>query len=107
MKKNLHHLAIILLSLLVTACASLHTLSVTPQPKDRSNQIMAEVSKTVILAFNFENSFVNELQPKLIEQCPKGKITGIVTKYETFFYFLFYTMHVKSTGYCEKSGSDV
>ena len=97
----------IVLGFLMTACASLHTVSVTPQPKDRSIQIVAEVSKTVILAFNFENTFVNDLQPKLIEQCPKGKITGLVTKYETFFYFLFYTMHVKSSGYCEKSGSDV
>ncbi len=83
-------------------CAFLHSVSITPQPADRNNKIEAEVSKTVILAFNFNNDFLNELPEKLLSQCPNGKITGLVTKYEHYSYFLWYVMKIKSSGYCVK-----
>lgn len=84
-------------------CVFLKSVSITPQPPDRSKKIEAEVSKFVVLAFNFNNDFLDELPTKLSTQCPDGKITGIVTKYEDINYFLAHTMRVKSTGYCIKN----
>lgn len=92
----------ILLLAIFYKCAFLHSVSITPQPVNRENKIEAEVSKTVILAFNFNNDFLNELPDQLLSQCPNGKITGLVTKYEHYSYFLWYVMKVKSSGYCIK-----
>jgi hypothetical protein len=91
------------LLLLLIDCAFLKSVSVNPQPPDRSKKVQAEVTKFVILAFNFDNDFLDELPTKLSAQCPDGKISGIVTKYEDINYFLAYRMNVKSTGYCIKN----
>lgn len=88
---------------LLTQCAYLRSVSITPQPSDRSKKIQAEVSRFVFLAFNFDNDFLDELPKKLSAQCPDGKITGIVTKYEDIVYFLAHTMKVSATGYCIKN----
>lgn len=92
---------IILISILfISGCASLHSVSMTSFPKDRSKPVAAEVSKTVFLAFNFNNDFVLDLTKELSQKCPSGKVTGITSKYETRWYVFVTTMKVTSQGFC-------
>ncbi len=91
----------LLLSLfLLSSCASVNSVSLTPIPADRSRQVSAEVSKTIFLAFSFDNDFVDPLVQQLKDQCPKGVVSGILTKDETISYILVYTKRVTATGYC-------
>ncbi len=84
----------------LSGCAALHSVSMTSYPTDRRKPVEAKVSKLVFLAFNFNNDFVHDLTPKLQQQCPNGKVTGITSTYETRFYFLAHRMIVKSQGFC-------
>ncbi|MCB1156449.1 MAG: hypothetical protein H7A25_03675 [Leptospiraceae bacterium] len=96
----MNKLIIIFTLLILSHCVSLKSVSITPQPANRSKKIEAEVSKFIFLAFNFNNDFVEELPTKLIEQCKTGTISGIVTRYEQTNYFLFHTMTVRANAYC-------
>lgn len=83
-----------------TGCASLHSVSMTSFPENRSNVVKAQVSKVVFLAFNFNNDFVLDLIPELKAQCPKGQVTGITSKYETRWYLIVHKMLVTTEGFC-------
>ncbi len=96
MLKNL----ILILSLTITGCASVNSVSLSPIPADRSHLVTAETSKLIFLAFNFNNDFVDTLVSQLKEKCPNGLITGILTKDEEIVYFLFHRRKVTATGYC-------
>lgn len=81
-------------------CASVNSVSLTPIPKDRSKQVSAEVSKTIFLAFNFDNDYVEPIVTELKSKCPQGMVTGILTKDEVIHYFIVHTRRVTATGYC-------
>lgn len=83
-------------------CASINSLSLTPIPAERKNPVQAERSKIIILGFNFDNDFVDDVVDELKQQCPKGKVTGLLTKDENIFYFMFFVWkkHITATGYC-------
>jgi hypothetical protein len=89
--------------LLLSGCASINSLSVTPIPVNRSNKISAEASRWIILGLNFDNDYADEVAHNLSSKCPNGKITGILTKDEDYFYFLFlvFKKQITATGYCE------
>ena len=93
--------------LLLSACTSLHTVSLTSIPAQRSNKVTAEVSKTIILGFNFDNDFVDDLENQLKNKCPNGIISGILTKDEIVDYFIMFVWkhHVVATGYCNRAGT--
>ena len=99
MKKILSQL--MLLGIL-SSCAHVHSVSLTPIPKNRGKTVRAETSKTIILAFNFNNDYVDTLTAKLESQCPGGKVTGILTKDQSTNYFFFHKRQVVATGYCVK-----
>ncbi len=86
--------------LLLPGCASLHSVSITQIPVDREQQIEAEVHSWVVLGLIFDNDFVDSMRDKLRSQCPNGKVTGILTKYETYTYFLFWKRSIKATAFC-------
>lgn len=44
------------LFLFLTSCASVNSVSLTPIPEKRNNIVTSEVSKTIFLAFNFNNN---------------------------------------------------
>lgn len=92
--------AIVSTTLLATGCASVNSVSLTPIPVKRSNVVRAEVSKTIFLAFNFDNDYINPLVEDLKRQCPNGVVSGILTKDETIAYVLFFTKRVTATGFC-------
>lgn len=93
-------LSLLMVLLLLSSCASVNSVSLTPIPADRSRPVKAEVSKTIFLAFNFDNDFIDPLIQKLKDQCPKGVVSGILTKDETIGYVLVFTKRVTATGYC-------
>lgn len=84
----------------VSGCASVNSVSLTPIPSNRSAVVKAEVTKTIFLAFNFDNDFVDELVTELKRQCPKGVVTGILTKDETIAYVIVFQKRVTATGFC-------
>ncbi len=95
-----------LLTAFLSSCASLHSVSLTSVPKDRSKPIEAEGSTWAILGIYFSNSFADEAIDGLRSKCPNGKVSGVFTKYENRFYFLWTTRTVKATAYCEAIASN-
>ncbi len=92
---------LVLLTLpLLAACTSLQSVSVTQIPGDRSRPLHAEVSNTALLGIHFDNDFVDELTRDLMRQCPRGRITGLLTKQESSLYVIVQTRRVIATGYC-------
>lgn len=96
---------ILLVSTMLTSCASVNSVSLTQIPSDRSQIVTAETSKTIFLGFNFDNDFVDSIVGDLKTKCPNGVVSGILTKDEVISYFLVYTRKITATGYCNKSVS--
>lgn len=86
--------------IILSGCASVNSVSLTPIPADRDRVVTAEVSKTIFLAFNFNNDFVDGLVTELKSKCANGVVSGILTKDEVISYFLFHTRKVTATGFC-------
>lgn len=99
---NTNQIISALLILSLGACASISSLSVSSIPANRSHTVRAEASRTIVLGLNFDNDYVNSLVNDLKTQCPKGVVSGILTKDEVINYFLFmvYARKVTATGYC-------
>jgi hypothetical protein len=93
-----------MMSFIFHSCVSLHSISINSQPEgaERNNLVSSEVSKLIFLGFNFNNDFLDEAPKKLLDSCPGGKIKGIVTRYETVSYVLFFRFVVKAQGFCTK-----
>ncbi|HEY3816652.1 MAG TPA: hypothetical protein VGL81_05750 [Polyangiaceae bacterium] len=84
----------------LAGCTSLQSVSVTQIPSDRSRPLQAEVSNTALLGIHFSNDFIEPLTGDLMRQCPRGRVTGILTKQESSFYVIVQTRRVVATGYC-------
>ncbi len=95
-------LLITICALFSAGCASINSLSLTPIPVNRSNKVEVIKSKVIILGFNFDNDFVDQINDELKAKCPNGKISGILTKDEDINYFLYFVWkkQVSVTGYC-------
>ena len=85
---------------LLASCASINSVSLTPVPAKRSQVVTAEVTKTIFLAFNFDNDYVDGLVTELKQKCPNGIVSGILTKDETISYIIVYTKRITATGFC-------
>jgi hypothetical protein len=102
--KNL--LALVLCSsFFFAACAHVNSVSLTSIPANKGKEVRAEASRTIILGFNFNNDYVDDMTSDLKRQCPNGVIRGILTKDETINYFLFFVWarKVTASGYCLQS----
>ncbi len=97
----------LLAAFMMAGCASVNSVSLTPIPTDRSRVVRAEVSRFIILAFNFDNNYIDPLVEELKQKCPNGVVSGILTKDETISYVLAFNRRVVATGYCTKSGPSV
>lgn len=99
---------LILISTILPACASLNSVSLTPVPANRGNVVTAEADRWIILGFNFDNDYADQVSGELARKCQGGKISGILTKDEAYMYFLFFVMkkRVAATGFCDRK-SDV
>jgi hypothetical protein len=96
-------LSFLVMSLFLSGCASVNSVSLTPIPGQKGKVVKAEVSKWVILGLTFDNQFIDPLVDDLKRKCPKGLISGILTKDETIAYFLFYKHKVTATGFCSEA----
>ena len=81
-------------------CASVNSVSLTPIPSQRSHPVNAEVSKTIFLAFNFDNDYIDPLVQELKAKCPNGIVSGILTKDETVSYVIVFKKRITATGFC-------
>lgn len=82
-----------------TGCASLHSVSVTSIPQNRNQKVSANVSKWIVLGLNFNNDYVDELTESLRRKCD-GKVTGILTKYESKLFLIASKNEITATGFC-------
>lgn len=93
----------IIVSLSLSACVSLNSVSLTQIPEARDNSITATANSWNLLGIAFSNDFVDEAIMDLKSQCIGGKVEGILTKHQTTAYFLILEREVIATGYCQKS----
>lgn len=91
--------------ILLSACVSLQSVSLTQVPLQRSKKIKAESNKMIFFALSFDNDYVDKVSDNLKEQCPGGKVQGILTKDELTNYFLGLVIKrsITATGYCNKA----
>lgn len=87
---------------IASGCASLNSVSHSQVPQDRSMPIESQGSSWGILGITFSNSFVDEAIEGLRSRCPNGKISGVYTKYEGRFYWLWTTRTITAKAFCEK-----
>lgn len=87
----------------LSGCASLNSVSVTSLPANRDNQIQAQADKWIIFGLSFDNDYADTVAKGLEAKCPRGKVSGILTKDEAYYYFLALVVkrQIQATGYCE------
>lgn len=86
----------------LSGCTTLQSVSLTQIPAKRKNLIYAEADKLIFFGLNFDNKHVDVVKSKLISQCRKGLLTGVLTKSENHYYFgaLLYKSKISASGYC-------
>lgn len=96
------NLIMTLILLTLSGCTHLMSTSTTPVPAKRDKPVSASAEKFIFLAFNFNNDYVNNMADQLADQCPNGKVTGILTKHENITYFplIAHKVRVTASGYC-------
>lgn len=89
--------------LALSGCASVNSVSLTPIPANRGKTVRASAEKWIFLAFNFDNDFIEPVVEDLKRQCPGGVVSGILTKDETYAYFLVFKKQLTATGFCSSA----
>lgn len=96
--------SLILLSLLVfsVSCAQVRSVSQTSIPSKRGTLVKAEVKNNIFFFFNFNTTYLNDLNSQLKSQCEKGSVEGILTKdvVVTYFPIIFYQEQISAEGFC-------
>ena len=94
------------MTVMITGCTYLESVSLTNIPEERSKVVTATREKGIIFYFNFDTDFADELSADLRSQCEGGVVSGILTKFENICYvpvFCFYSVYrVTATGYCNR-----
>ncbi len=92
----------IMLAALLTGCVSLTSISTSSIPADRSQPVDATETRFLVLMLNFDNEYVDRLTKQLAQECPHGRVEGILTKQEfiTYFPLLAHEVRVTASGYC-------
>ena len=90
----------------IISCSHLSSVSQTSIPKKKGKVVEAKVERNIFFLFNFNNEYVNALPQKLMDQCPRGSVRGILTKDEDIVYFpiVFHKNVVTASGFCVDSG---
>ena len=91
----------LLLALLLTGCAHLSSVSVTPIPAAVGVPVASEVeSQLMFLGITGHNDYVDDVVRDLRDQCENSQIQSILTKHETLSYFLFTKVCIHASGRC-------
>ncbi len=98
--------SVLIASVLIQGCTHLASVSSSSIPKapQRNKPVMVEAKKMIFMGFNFNNDYLNDMAFRLANQCPNGKIQGVVTKHENVLYFgpFLYEVRVSATGFCTR-----
>ncbi len=96
--------SLLLMTLIVfaTSCAQVRSVSQTSIPTKRGNLVKAEVKNNIFFFFNFNTTYLNDLNAQLRSKCEKGSVEGILTKdvVVTYFPIIFYQEQISAEGYC-------
>lgn len=84
----------------LSACASLGSVSVTQIPADRSHPIQAESHDWTVFGIAGDNDFADDVPKQLNQQCPRGKVTGLITKSESKLWVFVSRRRVTAHGFC-------
>ena len=93
----------LLVSLLaLVSCAQVRSVSQTSIPVKRNKVVKAEVTNNIFFLFNFSTNYLNTLTDQLRNNCPKGRVEGILTKdvMITYFPIIFHREHITAEGLC-------
>ena len=90
------------LLILSSGCTHLSSVSTSSIPKNRGKKVQSTAERFIFFAFNFNNDYVDEMTEDLANQCPKGKVKGILSKHESITYFplVAHKIRVSAEGYC-------
>ena len=85
-------------------CTHLHSLSVTTIPDDRSRPVEATGERIVVLGINPDNDYADGVVADLAAQCPDGRVSGVMTRYERALVvpIFAYAHRVHAEGFCIK-----
>ncbi|MCS6902190.1 MAG: hypothetical protein RMJ98_22405 [Myxococcales bacterium] len=97
---RLRSLLLLLLLVASSACTTLKSFSMTQVPADRSRPVEASETSGGLFGIFFSNSFVDEVAEQLRAKCPQGRLSGVVTKYESTLYVIWVSRKITATGYC-------
>ena len=101
--KRLEKSLLIIITVFMTNCVSLQSVSITNIPKDTSRPVSTSQTKLIFLAANFNTDYADLLSKDLRKQCPGGKVSGILTKNEHICHLplcLFYSQKITAKGFC-------
>ena len=89
-------------ALSMVGCTHLRSMSVTTIPADRSQPVEAVVERVIFFGINADNDYVEVLLQQLAEQCPKGKVSGLLTRTERSLVvpLIAHAITVRAQGYC-------
>ena len=92
----------LILGFTLVGCVHLNSVSTSSIPADRSRPIEAQAYKSLPFLVSFSNSYLDDLARSLAEQCPDGRVEGILTKQEflTYFPLVAHAYKVTASGYC-------
>lgn len=87
---------------MVSSCAQLGSVSTTSIPPQRDQKVSSEAYRFIFLLLNFNNKYVDSITQDLANQCPEGRVEGILTKDERIMYFplIAHAVRVSAEGYC-------
>lgn len=86
--------------LVLSGCASLGSVSVTQVPADRSRPISAESHDWTVFGIAGDNDYADEVPRQLFAQCPRGKVTGVLTKSESKLWVFVSRRRVTAHAFC-------
>ena len=97
-----YRIAMLMLTLGLFGCVHLDSVSTSSVPADRSRSVETTETRFLFFLFNTNNDYVDRLVPSLAQQCPTGRVEGILTKKEvvTYFPIIAHLIRVKAQGYC-------
>lgn len=97
-------------ALSTVGCTHMRSLSVTTIPQDRSQPVEAVADRVIFFGINASNEYVDVLVDRLAEQCPKGKVSGLLTRTERSLVFplVAHKVSVRAQGFCvaESAGAE-
>ena len=95
---------IVIAAFIFQSCAQLISVSQTSVPAKKGRIVETTKKKWVWGSAHFNNSFVYSVREDLIEQCPRGRVQGLLTTTEKIVYlpFLVERIKVQSQGFCNE-----